>query len=99
MGAKNDWSSLRGRFAGKWQVPLLAIALALFSGTIHCTRQEVPVVPFKEALAAFDEQISAKLFSEAIRQGRELSAHADVTAPQWAQVELGLGRARLDEAL
>ncbi len=51
MGAKNDWSSLKGRLAGKWQIPLLAAALALFAATVYRRRLEIPRAPTKRALS------------------------------------------------
>lgn len=98
MGAKNDWSSLKSRVAGKWQIPLLAVALALFAATIYRTRPEIPATPYKEALGNLDGHILAGHFSEAIREARELDARTDLTPLQRPQAELRMGRARFGAA-
>jgi tetratricopeptide (TPR) repeat protein len=94
MGAKNDWSSLKGRVAGKWQIPLLAAALALFTATIYRTRPETPTAPFQEALAKIDDHISAGVFSLALSDLHTLTGRSDLTDSQRAQIELRMGRAR-----
>ena len=94
MGAKNDWSILKKRVAGKWQIPLLAAALALFAATIYRTRPEIPAVPFKEALAKIDDHISARHYQKALLDLNALTGRSDLTDLERGQIELAMGRAR-----
>lgn len=94
MGGKQDWSLLRSRIEGKWQLPLLAISMALFAATIYRTRPQVPVTSFKDALAEIDAYLDRADLPAALSRARELVDRVDLTESQKAQVELRLGRAR-----
>jgi len=95
MSAMSEWSTLRARVAGKWQVPLLLLSLLLLAGAFIRVQPHPAKQPFGEAVEALDRMVSQGFFDRAIEVAGVLLARADATDADRAAVELRLARARI----
>ena len=90
----SDWRTLEDRVAGKWQVPLLVVALVLLALSFLRLNPGPSKLPFSEAVDRLNTQIEHGLFVEALEFGTELLARRDATSTDRARVRLAFARAR-----
>ena len=93
MGNTGQWSNLRERASGKWQLPLLAVSLVMLGGAIYRLRPRPIPIPFSQTLTHFDSLLSGRFFARAQVVGRTLLKRTDLDESQRSQVELRMGRA------
>jgi len=94
MGSTSNWSSLRGRASGKWQLPLLAVSLLMLGGALlYRTRPTPSRVPFEQVVTYLDSLIAGRFHNQALAVGKGLLQRPDLDQSQRAQAELRIARA------
>lgn len=93
-----QWSTLQKRVAGKWQIPLFVLSLALLVGAFLRIRPSESRLSLDEAVDYLDVLISGGVYDRAIRTGDALLLREEYTDAQRAPVHLRLARARCGEA-
>jgi len=93
MGSGSNWSNLRGRAAGKWQLPLLAVSLVMLAGALYRIRPTPRRIPFEQSLAYLDTLMAGRFYDRAQTVARVFLQRTDLDESQRAQVELRMGRA------
>ncbi|MEK7710732.1 MAG: tetratricopeptide repeat protein [Planctomycetota bacterium] len=93
MGSGSNWSNLRGRTAGKWQLPLLAVSLVILAGALYRIRPTPRRIPFEQSLAYLDTFLAGRFYDRAQAVGRILLERPDLEESQRSQAELRMGRA------
>ena len=90
----SDWQALEGRVIGKWQVPLLVVALVMLALSVLRLNPNPSELPFAEAIRRLDDQVQQERFVEAADFATLLLARADASSADRAHLHLALARAR-----
>ena len=62
----SQWTSLRDRAAGRWQLPLLAVSLILMIGALLRVRPAPTDLAFNDAVAYLDRLVAGRVFDDAM---------------------------------
>ncbi len=92
----SQWATFRERVAGKWQIPLFVVSLAMLGGAFLRIRPVPDDVPPDVALGYLDRSIDAGLFEQTIADGHTFLALDTYTALDHAGVRLRLARAAFE---
>lgn len=95
----SEWSTLKERVEGKWQVPLFALSLVILGGAFLRLRPAAQEISPQETLESIDALISEGFYGEAIELTEVFAAQEGRTEAERARAELRLGRARYGDAL
>ena len=90
----SDWHALEERVAGKWQVPLLVVALVMLALSVMRLNPGPSELPFPEAIAQLNARVEVGRYVEAAEYATELLARGDATSVDQAHVHLALARVR-----
>lgn len=93
------WATLKDRAAGRWQIPLLVVSLALLAGAFMRVRPAPTKLPPEQALKHLSTLVSGELYDRAIKLADLLLVGEKYAATDRAAVHLQLGRARYGRAL
>ncbi len=93
-----QWSTIRDRAAGKWQIPLFAVSLLLLAGSVYRIRPTSTRLPVDEAIRQLDSLVSVGQHAIAIERGEVLLLKEGLSEAEKAPVLLALARARFDRA-
>src|SRR3990172_5858034 len=91
MGSGSNWSNLRGRAAGKWQLPLLAVSLVMLVGALYRIRPTPRRIPFEQSLAYLDTLMAGRFYDRAQTVARVFLQRTDLDESQRAQGGPGVG--------
>ncbi|UCE60347.1 MAG: tetratricopeptide repeat protein [Phycisphaerales bacterium] len=94
----SQWTTLKERFAGRWQIPLLVVALILLAGALLKLRPSVNERPLEEGLELLSTMVTGGLFDEAIEVGEVLLSKEGPSEAEFAPAHLHLARARYSDA-
>jgi tetratricopeptide (TPR) repeat protein len=86
------------RIAGKWQIPLLVLALAALGGAILRSRPTPPRTPVERAAAYIDALLAGGMNDKALEFARAALATETRPASEWPPLHLRLARAISAEA-
>ena len=89
----SEWGSLKERVAGKWQVPLFAISVALLGAALLMLRPGPKEISLDTAVEYLDLLLSGGMYDKALEMGAPLLAVEELSAEQLAPIHLRLARA------
>ena len=92
-----DWSDLKNRVAGKWQIPLLALSTILLVVAVYRLQFDPVELPPERAAAHLDALVNGGLYQRAVETGDGLLARVDMSEDDRAAIHLRLARARFGE--
>ncbi|NOS99526.1 MAG: hypothetical protein HOP29_02745, partial [Phycisphaerales bacterium] len=91
----HDWSRLRERLTGKWQVPLLAVSLVGLAAALLTYKSPTDKIPFDERRDALAGLIDKGQYTAAMESASVLLQIPEKSARQMAPVHLAMARARV----
>jgi len=92
MGPSSDQLSLRLAVRGRWQVPLLAVSMALLVAGLFRLRPTAATPSFAEQTAQVQALISARLFPEAAAMAARMLERSGRTEAERAELHRLLGK-------
>lgn len=95
----SEWTSLKERVAGKWQVPLFVFSVMLLGAALLAVRPRPGDVPLGNAVEYLDLVLSGGMFDKALEMGTPLLAVEERSEKELAPIHLRLARARYGAAL
>ncbi len=98
MGAVAQWSSLKERAAGKWQLPLFFLGLVMLGGSLYVARPTPKRIPLSQAVEQLDVLLSGGLSDTALQLGEVLLLRKDYQGAQCALIHLRCARAAFAQA-
>ncbi len=90
-----NWTQLRERWTGKWQIPLLLVALVAFLSAVLTYRSPASKIPFEQVRDQLPKLIDRGLYTAAIESASVLLQLPDRTPRELAPVHVAIGRARV----
>ncbi len=72
MSGRAEFLRLKERVAGKWQIPLLLLSLALLAGSVLRIDSPQSTVPFETICERIAAQIEGRMYTLAVTDGRRL---------------------------
>jgi tetratricopeptide (TPR) repeat protein len=98
MGAMSNWSTLRSRIAGKWQVPLLLISAIALAGSLYKLRPPATAMSLSDAADYLNTLVDGGMYDRALEIAEALlQRHAEAEA-ELGPIHLVLARSRYGEA-
>lgn len=94
----SEWSKLKARVAGKWQVPLFLFSLLLLAGAFIRVQPNPARQPIADALQSLDRMLDAGFVDRALDLAELLQARDDAAKDEQAQIQLRLARAQFASA-
>ena len=94
----SEWASLKGRVAGKWQVPLFVISVALLGAAVLTLRPGPKEISLDHAVEYLDLLLSGGMFDKALETGTPLLAVEELSEEKLAPIHLRLARAAYGSA-
>lgn len=91
----HDWSRLRERLTGKWQVPLLAVSVLGLGAALLTYQSPTDKIPFDERRDALTDLIDRGLYTAAMESAGVLLQIPGKSDWQLAPVHAALARARM----
>lgn len=95
MGANLQWSQVRERAAGKWQIPALLAAAVCLGLSIATYRTPSEKIPFDEIRDSLPSLIDQGMYTAAIESAQRLLLVPHKTPHDLAPIRAAIGRARL----
>ncbi len=89
----SDWSTLKQRVAGKWQIPLFVLSVCLLAGSVLRLRPSPTNVSIEDGVGYLDVMIEEQLYERSIDFARKLLDREAESAAQRSPVYLRLARA------
>jgi len=90
----SQWTELRQRMAGRWQIPLFAGSLVLLAAGLYRLRPSPETLPLAAAIDFLDSLLASGAYGQAVELGQSLAQRKDeLGADGEAQVRLRLARA------
>ena len=93
-----EWSSLKERAAGKWQLPLFFLGLVMLGGSLYLSRPTPKRLPLSQVIERLDVLLSGGLNDAALQLGEVLLLRKDCAGAQCAPVHLRCARAAFAQA-
>ena len=90
----SDWTRLKERTVGKWQLPLFATSLAALSGAVVLLRPDPSDLSFDEAADTLDTLVTGGLYERAVELGEIVLDREDCVGAECAPIHLQVARAR-----
>jgi len=98
MGDQPDWTSLRQRLTGKWQIPALVVSIALLAIAFRTLRPSPVELDLKQAADYLATLVSGGMYDRALQDGTLLLGRKQDTEADRAPIYLQVARARYGEA-
>jgi len=89
----SEWSSLKERSAGKWQLPLLVVSAFVLAGGLLRLNPKPRELPLAEALEYLEGAVKAEEFERAIDLGYQLLEREEHSPHALGPIHLQLARA------
>ncbi len=93
-----EWNSIKNRAAGKWQIPLFLVSLALLAFSLMRARPSPQRMPAERAIRFLSDLHAAELFDRAIDFGDGFLTRPDTTAQDRATAHLWVARSWFADA-
>jgi tetratricopeptide (TPR) repeat protein len=93
-----DWSDLKTRAAGKWQIPLLACSLVALAVAIVRLRSDPVELPPDRAALLLDSWVGGGLYQRTIEVGDRILSRIDLSELARAPIHLHVARAHAEQA-
>jgi tetratricopeptide (TPR) repeat protein len=90
-----NWTRLRERWTGKWQIPLLLVALVALLLAVVTYRSPASKIPFEQVRDRLPKMIDRGLYTAAIESASVLLQLPEKTLRELAPVHAALARARV----
>ncbi len=94
MGDRHEWTHLRQRAAGKWQIPLLLVSAALLGLALLRRDQDAPRFSLDDQLHQLAEWIGAGEFDPALSLAQRVLLRPELTDADRGVLHVQLARAR-----
>lgn len=88
-----DWTTLRQRSSGKWQIPMLLLSSALLGGALWRYRSTSPELTPAAALELLGTLESRQAFEQELHLAQQMLLQEDLAEGDQAQIHLHLARA------